>query len=157
MGLSNNQKACFCLRLLVKEIYWTELFFCLATLIKDEKIIVAMILFKNFLFIFNWRIIALQYCVGFCHISTWISHRYTYVPSLLKFPPISTWSQPSRFLQSTGLSSLSHTANSHWLFILHMIVYMLPCCSLHLSHPLLPPLLCPQLFSMSVSPLLPCK
>ena len=24
--------------------------------------------------IFNWRIIAFQYCVGFCHISTWISH-----------------------------------------------------------------------------------
>ena len=24
--------------------------------------------FKN-LFIFNWKIIALQYCVGFCHIS----------------------------------------------------------------------------------------
>ena len=23
---------------------------------------------------FNWRIIALQYCVGFCHISTLISH-----------------------------------------------------------------------------------
>ena len=37
-------------------------------------------LFKN-LFIFNWRIIAFQYCVGFCHISTWVSHKYTYVPS----------------------------------------------------------------------------
>ena len=36
----------------------------------------------------NWRIIALQYCVGFCHTSAWISHRYTYVPSLLNFPPI---------------------------------------------------------------------
>ena len=33
-------------------------------------------------FIFNRRIIALQYCVGFCHTSTRISHRYTYVPSL---------------------------------------------------------------------------
>ena len=32
-------------------------------------------------FIFNWRIIALRYCVGFCHPATWISHRYTYVPS----------------------------------------------------------------------------
>jgi len=28
--------------------------------------------------------IALQYCVGFCHTSTWISHRYIYVLSLLK-------------------------------------------------------------------------
>ena len=26
------------------------------------------------LFIFNWRIVALQYCVGFCHTSTWICH-----------------------------------------------------------------------------------
>ena len=41
------------------------------------------------LFIFNWRIIALQYCVGFCHTSAQISHRYTYVPSSLKLPPTS--------------------------------------------------------------------
>ena len=25
--------------------------------------------------IFHWKIIAFQYCFGFCHISTWISHR----------------------------------------------------------------------------------
>ena len=41
------------------------------------------------LFIFNWRIIALQCCVGLCHTSTWISHRYTHVPSLLNLPPTS--------------------------------------------------------------------
>ena len=29
------------------------------------------------LFIFSWRIIALQYCIGFYDISAWISHRYT--------------------------------------------------------------------------------
>ena len=34
-------------------------------------------------FIFNWRIIALQYCIGFHQRSTWISHRYMYVHSLL--------------------------------------------------------------------------
>ena len=39
-------------------------------------------------FIFSWRITALQYCVGFCCISTWICHRYTHIPSLLKLPPI---------------------------------------------------------------------
>ena len=32
-----------------------------------------MAVFKQKLFIINWRIIALQYCVGFCHTSTWIS------------------------------------------------------------------------------------
>ena len=34
-------------------------------------------------------------------------------------PP--TPSHPSRLLQSPSLSSLSHMANSHWLFILHMV------------------------------------
>ena len=36
-----------------------------------------------FIYFLNWRIIALQNFVVFCRISTWISHRYTYVPSLL--------------------------------------------------------------------------
>jgi len=39
--------------------------------------------------IFYWRIIALQNFVVFCQTSTWINHRYTYIPSLLKLPPIS--------------------------------------------------------------------
>ena len=34
-------------------------------------------------FLLNWRIISLQYCVGFCHLSTWIRHRETYIPSVL--------------------------------------------------------------------------
>ena len=40
-------------------------------------------------FIFNWRTIALQCCVDFCHTSAWVSHRYTYVPSFLNFPATS--------------------------------------------------------------------
>ena len=43
---------------------------------------------KN-LFTFYWRIIVLQNFAVFCQISTWISHRYTYIPSLLNLPPIS--------------------------------------------------------------------
>ena len=36
---------------------------------------------KKKLFIyFNWRIITLQYCGGFCHTETWIGRRYTCVP-----------------------------------------------------------------------------
>ena len=36
----------------------------------------------------------------------------------LTFP---TLSHPFRLLQSPSLSSLSHMANSHWLFILHLV------------------------------------
>ena len=41
----------------------------------------------KFTFVFNWRIIALHYCVGFCHVLTRVSHRYTYDPSLLNLAP----------------------------------------------------------------------
>ena len=74
------------------------------------------------IFIFNW-LIALQYLFDFCHTSTWINHRYTCISSLLNLPPTFHPSHPSRLLQSPSLSSLSHIANSHWLSILHMIVW----------------------------------
>ena len=42
----------------------------------------------------------LQYCVGFYQTSTWISHRFTHVPSHLTIPPTSFPFHPSRLLQS---------------------------------------------------------
>ena len=36
-------------------------------------------LFFPFIFI-SWRLITWQYCSGFCHTLTWISHRFTCVP-----------------------------------------------------------------------------
>ena len=45
-------------------------------------------------FIFNWRIITLQHSVRFCHTSTWISCRYTYVPFFLNLPPTSHLTPP---------------------------------------------------------------
>ena len=55
-------------------------------------IIYVKIFSTIFLFFFsfpflNWRIIALQYCVGFCHTSALVSCRYTCVSSLLNLPP----------------------------------------------------------------------
>ena len=35
--------------------------------------------FFSFIFI-SWRLITLQYCSGFCHTLTWISHGFTCVP-----------------------------------------------------------------------------
>ena len=43
--------------------------------------------FFIFFLIFIWRIIALQNFAVFCQTSTRISHRYTYVPSLLNLSP----------------------------------------------------------------------
>ena len=31
-------------------------------------------------FLISWRLITLQYCSGFCHTLTWISHEYTCIP-----------------------------------------------------------------------------
>ena len=45
------------------------------------------LLFSLIYYLFNWRIIALQNFVVFCQILTWISHRYTCIPSLLNLPP----------------------------------------------------------------------
>ena len=33
-----------------------------------------------FIFFISWRLITLQYCSGFCHTLTWISHGYTCIP-----------------------------------------------------------------------------
>ena len=61
--------------------------------------------------IFNWRIIALQCFLGFCHMTRWISCKYTHIPSRLSLPPASSLSHSSRLSQGTTLNSLCHTAH----------------------------------------------
>ena len=41
-----------------------------------------------YLLSFNWRILTLQCCIGFCHTTTWNSLKYTYISSFLNLPPI---------------------------------------------------------------------
>ena len=65
--------------------------------------------FKNFAF--NWRIIALQYLAGFCHLSTWISHRYIHGPSL-PFHPIPLVYHRAPDLSSLWSESCSVVSNS---------------------------------------------
>ena len=72
------------------------------------------------LFIFSWRIIALQCCVGFHHTSTWISHGRTYAPSLLNLPPHPT--PPGN--QSPGFELPVSTANSYQLPVSHTVMCM---------------------------------
>ena len=102
---------------------------------------VKLFFFFN-LFTFNWRISALQYCVGFWHVSTWISHGYTHIPSLCPafLPPHPS---PLGYNRAPVLTSLCQAVNFHWLPILHMVMYMFQCYSLNSSRLLLR-LLCPQ-------------
>ena len=54
------------------------------------------------LFIFTWRVTALQYCVGFCHTSKWIIGIYMFPPSWTPLPAPAP-SDPSWVSQSTRL------------------------------------------------------
>ena len=90
-------------------------------------------------FFFNWRLITLQYCSGFCHTFTRISYRCTCVPhpellSHLPPHPISE-GRPS----APALSTLFHASNLDWRSISHMVIYMFQCQSLKSSHPRLLP------------------
>ena len=86
-----------------------------------------LFLFFLFLkFIYNWRIIVLQYCVGFCSMSTWTSHSYIYVPPHFLEPSshLPLHPTPLGCHRALGLSSLNYTANSHLLSILPMVMYV---------------------------------
>ena len=118
------------------------------------EIRIPRLIFFN-VFIFNWRIINLHYCVGFCHTSTWISHSYTYVPSLLNLPP--TPSHPSRLSESTGFElPASHSKFPLAIYFPYGNVYVLMLLSRFIppsSFPTVPASLC----SVSASPLLPSR
>ena len=83
--------------------------------------------FLHFIFCFSFLLkdFALQNFAVFCQTSTWIIHRYIYMYIYTYIYPIPfeppSPSHPSRLIQSC-LSFLSHTANSHRLSILHIIL-----------------------------------
>ena len=60
---------------------------------------------------------------GSFHTAMWISHKYTYVPSLLNLSPAPISSHSSRLPHSTRLGSLCYTATPPWLSILYMEVW----------------------------------
>ena len=51
--------------------------------------------FFSFIFI-SWRLITLQYCSGFCHTLTWISHGFTCIPR--PDPPFPPPSQVTEYM-----------------------------------------------------------
>ena len=117
--------------------------------------------FYFYLFIFNWRIIALHYGAGFCHTSAWASHRCVWI---YISPP--SWGSPSYLPahptplgchRALALSSLHHNSKSPLaIYFTYGSVYV----SMLLSQ-FTPP--SPSrtgsasLFSTSMSLLLPCR
>ena len=85
--------------------------------------------------IFNWRIIALQWCV-LCPTMRWISHKCLYIPSLLSLPLTQSPSHPARSCQSPRLNSPC-LYSGFPLPILHKLIDIFQCSSLSSSHPLL--------------------
>ena len=96
------------------------------------------LIFFSCIFI-SWRLITLQYCSGFCHTLTGISHGFTCVPHPdppSRLPPHPTTLGPS---QCTSPELLSHASNLGWRSVLPLIVYLFQCYSLRSSHPRLLP------------------
>ena len=92
-----------------------------------------------FFFYFNWRLITLQYCGGFCHTFTLISHGCTCVPHPEPLSHLPSHPIPQGHPSAPALSTLSHASNLDWRSISHMIIYMFQCYSLKSSHPHLLP------------------
>ena len=93
----------------------------------------------NLFVYFNWRLITLQYCGGFCHALTWISHGCTCIPRPDPASHLSSHPIPLGFPSAPALSALFHASNLDWCSISHMVIYMFQCYSLRSSHSCLLP------------------
>ena len=89
-------------------------------------------LFKKYTFIyFNWRLITLQYCIGFAihqHESTTGVHVFP----ILNPPPRTI---PLGHPSAPAPSILYPASNLDWQLVSHMILYMFQCHSSKSSHP----------------------
>ena len=130
---------------------------CLGTFVKNQLPFKDVDFQKCFFFFFNLRIIALWNFVVFCQTSTWISHRYPCIPSLLNLPPISLPISPLE-VDAERLFEFPKPYSKFPLAIYftygNVSFHVTLSIHLTLSSPLPMSI---SLFSMSVSPLLPCK
>ena len=80
---------------------------------------------------FNWRLITLQYCSGFCHTLTWISHGCACIPHPEPPSHLPLHLIPQGHPSAPALSTLSHASNLDWWSVSRMIIYMFQCYSLN--------------------------
>ena len=87
------------------------------------------------LFIFNWRIIALQSCIYFWNTSSWISHRYhryTHAFLLLSFNPafsLSSFTFIKGFFSSSSFSALRVLSSAYLRFLIFLPGILIPACA----------------------------
>ena len=81
---------------------------------------VCLFCFALLCFHFNWRLITLQYCGGFCHIFTWISHGCTCVPHPEPPSHLPPYPIPQGHPSAPALSTLSHALKLDWRSVSHM-------------------------------------
>ena len=75
-----------------------------------------LFLFMLDFFNFNCRLITLQYCGGFCHTFTWISHECTCVPHPDPPSHLSPHPIPQGYPSAPALSTLPHELNLDWRY-----------------------------------------
>ena len=111
-------------------LLWEEL---VASMLQHDPLDILF----SFIFI-SWRLITLQYCSGFCHTLTWISHGVACVPHsdpLSPFPP-----HPIPLSsQCTSPEHLSHASNLGWWSVSPLRVYLFQWYSFRTSNPCLLP------------------
>ena len=98
--------------------------------------------FKKLFIYFNWRLITLQYCGGFCHtfaIHEWMKPQCTCVPHPEPASHLPPHPIPLGCPSTPALSVLFHASNLDWSSISHLVIYMFQCYSLKPSHPRLLP------------------
>ena len=92
--------------------------------ITKEKYFFLLLFLKYKFIYFNWKLITLQYCIGFA------IHQHESATGVQVFPiPLGRPSAPAPSIQY-------HAMNLEWRFISYMVFYMFHCHSPKSSHPL---------------------
>ena len=120
-------------------IYKIRIIFYLLILSNLTIFIVFHFQFFFKMYVFNWRIIAiLQWFLPYINMNQpWV---YAWPLPPEPFSHLPPHPIPLGRHKAWALLSLHHTSNSHWVYILHMVMYIFQSHSLQSPYPLPPPL-----------------